>query len=153
VKVGLTNYAASYCTFVYYISSNQLGPSFWLVVAVSLRIADGIVAILVEVPGAAVGVSLHEGVVTGGSPLVPLRKDTVASVVYAHSVHLFVDFASLTWKVGPAVAARIASFHELNDMGVIGVMFALGNHDVSSVPSSSKRVDAPTVCRSSSKSK
>ena len=39
-------------------------------------------------PGAAVGVSLHECVVTSGSPLVPLRKDTVASVVDAHSVHL-----------------------------------------------------------------
>ena len=39
-------------------------------------------------PGAAVGVSLHEGVVTSGSPLVPLGKDTVASVVDAHSVHL-----------------------------------------------------------------
>ena len=37
-------------TLPLYISSNQLGPSFWLVVAVSLRIADGIVAILVEVP-------------------------------------------------------------------------------------------------------
>merc|ERR1719507_2476655 len=136
-----------------YISSNQLGPSFWFVVAVALRIADGIVAILMEVPGAAVGVSLHEGVVTSGSPLVPLRKDTVASVVYAHCVHLFVDFSSLTWKVGPAVATRIASFHELDDMGVIGVVLALGNHDVPSVPSSSKRVDTPTVCRSSKSKK
>ena len=39
-------------------------------------------------PCAAVGVSLHEGVVTSGSPLVPLGKDTVASVVDAHCVDL-----------------------------------------------------------------
>ena len=80
-------------------------------VAVSLCVADSIVAVLVEVSGGkvllsllssiiifsivdisspctAVGVSLHEGVVTGGSSLVPLCKDTVALVVYAHSVNL-----------------------------------------------------------------
>ena len=39
-------------------------------------------------PGTAIGVSLHEGVVAGGSPLVPLGEDTVAFVMYTHCVHL-----------------------------------------------------------------
>ena len=44
--------------------------------------------IYISSPCAAVGVSLHECVVTSGSPLVPLGKDTVASVVDAHCIDL-----------------------------------------------------------------
>merc|ERR1719411_2017499 len=109
---------------------NQLGPSFCLMVAVSIGVADSIVTVLVEVPCATVGVSFHESVITGGSTLVTLGEDTVALVVYAHCVNLFIDFSSLTWEVGPTVATRIAIFHELNDVGLIGVMWALGHHNI-----------------------
>merc|ERR1719400_2517839 len=102
-------------------SSNQVCPrSLWLMVAIALSVAEGVVAVLVEVPGTAIGVSLHECVVAGGSPLVPLGEDTVAFVMYTHCVHLLIDFPSLTWKIRPAVTTRIARLHELNDVGIIG---------------------------------
>jgi len=115
-------------------------------VAVAVRVAHSVVTVFVEVPGAAVGVSLHESVVARGAPLVLLRKDTVALVVDTHRVHLLVDLSSLTGKVCPAVAPRIASFHELNDVGIIGIMFTLRDHHVTPVPRSSESIDAPATC-------
>ena len=54
-----------------------------------------------------------------------------------------VCFISIT---NPAVyCLEIAFYHELNDVGIIGIMFTLRDHHVTPVPRSSESIDAPEM--------